>query len=326
MSGRLRSGFVKPPKETMEDIRGKKLVQMQFPSDIGAYGFVINFQEYRYQPDDTNDPLKIKTKESILLPIPTNLGQQYSASIKEERLGVIGQAVALGFSEIDRSLDDAETGFFKSGENILNQLNTTAGIGDGVSLSKDDVGDSAVGILRGVAQIPAIARRALLPEFALSAVEAGFGNIYNPNNIAAFKGNPIRTHDLNWKLIPRNKKESETLNKIVKTIRHKMHSTLEGLGEGTEGTFIQNYPDIIQCALITPDINNSIFYKPGLISDFAVEHAGKGDLNFFNDTGSPVNYDVKIKFTELDFITRKDFEDIDKKENPTNTNKTTGSG
>tara|TARA_R100001460_G_scaffold4800_8_gene13624 strand:- start:817 stop:1791 length:975 start_codon:yes stop_codon:yes gene_type:complete len=324
MSGRLRSGFVKPPKEKMEDIRGKKLVQMQFPSDIGAYGFVINFQEYQYQPDSPNDPLKIKTKESILLPIPTNLGQQYSATIKEERLGVVGQAVALSFSEVDRAVDNAKTGFMKGTGNVISQLATTAGVGEEISLNKDDVGDVA-GLLRGAAQIPAIARRGILPEFALTAVEAGFGNIYNPNNIAAFKGNPVRTHDLNWKLIPRNKKESETLNKIVKTIRHKMHSSLEGIGEGTAGTFVQNYPDVIQCALITPDINNSIFYKPGLISDFTVEHAGKGDLNFFNDTGSPVNYDVKIKFTELDFITRRDFEDIDKKENPSNTNKTSSS-
>ena len=316
----LRSRAVKSPKEKIKDARKKgTLTQLQFPQDLGAFAFVINFQKYSYVPNDQN-PLKIDTEESILLPLPANLSQDYRADIKQSSLGALGQATALAFSEDDKSLkDESDQGIMGMLSNIGGKLSDFSGIDDLGSLKPgEDTLSDVGGLARGLQQIPKLAGRALLPDFAVTGLEAGLGNIFNPVNIASFKGNPIRTHDLNWKLIPRNKSESETLNKIVKIIRYKMHSTLEGIGEGTEGQLIQQYPDIISCALITPDVNNSIFYKPGLISDFSVNHSGKGDLNFFNETHSPVNYDIKLKFSELDFITRGDFDELDK-ENSSNT-------
>jgi len=315
----VRSGFVKTPKEKIKDARKNgTLTQLQFPQDLGAFAFVINFQNYLYKPNDV-DPLKIITNESILLPLPANLSQDYRADIKQSNIGALGQATALAFSEADKVLkteESANSGIMNMLSNIGGKLSDFTGI-DGLSMPGNDTLSDVGGLARGLSQIPKIAGRALLPDFVLTGLEAGLGNIFNPVNIASFKGNPVRTHDLNWKLIPRNKNESETLNKIVKIIRYKMHSTLEGIGQGTDGQLIQQYPDIISCALITPDVNNSIFYKPGLISDFSVNHSGKGDLNFFNETHSPVNYDIKLKFSEIDFITRGDFDELDK-ENSSN--------
>ena len=315
----VRTSFAKPPKEKIKQSRENgTLTQLQFPQDLGAFAFVINFQKFKYAPGNIG-PLKITTEDSILLPLPANLSQDYRADIKQASIGAIGQATALAFSEADKILKDAsETGILNMLGNIGGKLTDFTGaeiqsIGD-LKPGNDALSDMG-GLVRGLSQISG---RALLPEFALTGLEAGLGNIFNPVNIAAFKGNPIRTHDLNWKLIPRNKNESETLNKIVKKIRYKMHSKLEGIGQGEDGQIIQQYPDIVSCALITPDINNSIFYKPGLISEFIVNHSGKGDLNFFNETHSPVNYDIKLKFSELDFITRDDFEELDK-ENSSNT-------
>lgn len=316
----VRTSFAKPPKEKIKEAREKgTLTQLQFPQDLGAFAFVINFQKYTYAPGDIG-PLKITTEDSILLPLPANLSQDYRADIKQAGIGAIGQATALAFSEADKNLKDvSETGLRNMLGSIGGKLSDFSGVDRPQSFGDlvpgDDLLSDVGGLVRGLTQISG---RALLPEFVLTGLEAGLGNVFNPVNIAAFKGNPIRTHDLNWKLIPRNKNESETLNKIVKKIRYKMHSKLEGIGQGEDGQIIQQYPDIVSCALITPDVNNSIFYKPGLISDFSVNHSGKGDLNFFNETHSPVNYDIKLKFSELDFITRDDFEELDK-ENSSNT-------
>lgn len=311
-----RSGFakIKTPAEKIKKNKLGGLTQLTYPEDLGAYGFVINFQEYSYTVDNAQ-PLKIDTKESIILPLPEKLGQDYTASIKDEELNPLGQLIATTVADDfavpnDGTIVGAVEGSVDAAGSAFNDV-----VGDKNSLF-DDPAKVGSGIFRGLNQAAKLLKKRVAPDFAVSAVEAGAGNIYNPANISAFKGTPVRKHKLNWKLIPRNKSESAKLTQIIQLIRRKMHSQLAGL-DG-EGEFLQEYPDIISCALITPDINNSIFYKPGLISKFNVDHTGQSGLNFFQGTGSPVEYNLNLEFSELDFITRDDFDEIDIEETNTN--------
>jgi hypothetical protein len=313
-----RAGFVMSPEEKV-DLSRKQLAsynQLQFPSDLAAYGFIMNFQEFSFnagQADGNSElsPTRIQTNDSIILPIPSPLNQNYSVAIEDTKTGPFVQAFAKTLAaytsgnENDPAAEEILKDLFGSGEDA----NAKAG-GMARAVAKAGPGiQTAYSLLTG-SKLARSAGKVILGDSAFSAVEQALGSIYNPSNIAAFKGTPLRKHSLNWKLSPRNASETKALNTIVSKIRRHMHASLEGIG--SDGLFVQTYPDILQCALITPDINQNIFYKPGLIQNFIVDHSGNEQTNFFAETGSPVQYDIKLEFMELDYITREDFgDDID---------------
>ena len=278
--------------------------------------FIINFQKFTFNAGSADgntefNPVNIKNEDSIILPIPSPLNQNYSVAIEDTKTGPFVQGAARLLASI---ADGTATGENDAGE-ILKDL-----FGTGNDLDSD-VGGAGRGAFAGKNTAQAIyntvtrnkvARKAgktILGDAAFATIEQALGSIYNPSNIAVFKGTPLRKHSLNWKLSPRNAKETVQLNSIVSKIRRHMHASLEGIGD--DGLFLQTYPDIIQCALITPDKNQNIFYKPGLIQNFVVDHSGNEQTNFFAESGSPVQYAIKLEFMELDYITQEDFGDDD---------------
>lgn len=313
-----RAGFVMSPEEKILKSRNdsSSYEQLQFPNDLAAYGFIMNFQEFSFnagQADGNTEfnPTRIKTNDSIILPIPSPLNQNYSVAIEDTKTGPFVQAFAKTLAAYTSgNKDDPNAGeilknLFGSGQDADADSGGVVRAAPGTAQSVK----TAYSLLTG-SKVGRSAGKAILGDSAFAAVEQALGSIYNPSNIAAFKGTPLRKHTLNWKLSPRNASETKSLNTIVSKIRRHMHASLEGIG--SDGLFVQTYPDILQCALITPDINQNIFYKPGLIQNFIVDHSGNDQTNFFAETGSPVQYDIKLEFMELDYITREDFgDDID---------------
>ena len=306
-----RANFVKSPEEKISEMRENNTIdQLQFPSDLGAYGFIMNFQEFDFNAGQVGasangvklaTPVTISTKESIILPIPSPLQQAYGVAIEDTKTGPFVQAAARAIAASVATDPEADT-------DILNELRDT--FGSDTQADSDQIGGTRA--VAGVRKLLGnkLGRKlssTILSDSVFATLEQAVGSIYNPSNIAAFKGTPLRKHTLNWKLSPRNAAETITLNKIVSKIRKKMHASLAGTSD--DGLFLQTYPDILQCALITPDKNQNIFYKPGLIQNFVVDHSGNEQTNFFAETGSPVQYDIKLEFMELDYITREDFGD-----------------
>jgi len=311
-----RAGFVMSPEEKVDFSRNQlaSYQQLQFPSDLAAYGFIMNFQKFTFNAGSADgntefNPVNIKTEDSLILPIPSPLNQNYSVSIEDTKSGPFIQGAARLLASI---ADGTSAG---NDENSFGQI-----FGDLFGTGNDadsDLGGGARGVFKGAKtgaeifsklttnKIGRKAGKTILGDAAFATIEQALGSIYNPSNIAAFKGTPLRKHSLNWKLSPRNADETVQLNRIVSKIRRHMHASLEAFGD--DGLFLQTYPDILQCALITPDKNQNIFYKPGLIQNFSVDHSGNDQTNFFAESGSPVQYDIKLEFMEIDYITQEDF-------------------
>lgn len=313
-----RAGFVMSPEEKVNLSRNQFACykQLQFPSDLAAYGFIMNFQKFTFNAGSADgntefNPVNIKTEDSIILPIPSPLNQNYSVSIEDTKTGPFIQ----GSARLLASIADGTATGENSAVEIISDLFGTGNDAD------SDVGGGARGAFAGISKgkdllkaltgnkVARKAGKTILGDAAFATIEQALGSIYNPSNIAVFKGTPLRKHSLNWKLSPRNADETVQLNSIVSKIRRHMHASLEGIGD--DGLFLQTYPDILQCALITPDKNQNIFYKPGLIQNFIVDHSGNEQTNFFAESGSPVQYDIKLEFMELDYITQEDFGDDD---------------
>lgn len=313
-----RHTFAKPVKEVIK--KGKEeqlLTQMQYPSDLGQYKFLMQFSKYKFVSGREGNFEKIETSKSIAFPLPTNLGQDYTLNIGADlSVGAIQQqairALQQGVEEgsTDGIMANYFTGLFGSPE-------------DGSATGTDDsVGSAARATGKGLANIvPKMGSKGLVvskafatiaPKNLVSAIEAGLGNIFNPVLAATFKGPNLRAHQFEWRVVPRNEKETATLNKIIRKIRKAIHPSLLGL-INDDGNLAMEYPEICTCALLMPGTDQNIFYKPALVSSFKVDH-NEGGLAFFQKSGNPVSYKITMIMTELDVVTKEDFEMLEEQD------------
>jgi hypothetical protein len=330
-----RQTFSAPPAEIIgRKNANKQFAQYQFPSDLNAYQFLMNFKEYKFVSDRGDGELEtIELKDSIALPLPEQINQAYGIDIKQQSLGPIVEA---GVRAISGEGLDGALGIFGNPDAAANEFGDTiaamassggvqSGIAAGINAQKENKsnGKAPNNAKGGASSGPGAAKpkvsplkrgaaamlKSILPEPVVSGLEASFGALYNPALAAVFKGVPLRSHNFSWKLVPRNEEESRTLNEIVRKIRKAIHPSLSGIFEN--GALMQTYPDIVECALVIPDNDQNIFYKPALVTSFNVDHS-KERLAFFAGSGNPVVYTINMSMTELDVITKEDFELLEK--------------
>lgn len=303
-----RQTFAAPPAQIIgRKKQDRNFAQYQFPSDLHAYQFLMNFKEYKFVSDRGDGELEtIELKDSIALPLPEQINQAYGIDVKQQSLGPIVEA---GVRAISGEGLDALGGILGNNEEALNEVDQTLagiassqGVQSGISAGIRTSGENAAanktakgGTSGGPKATPAKASplkrgaaamlKSILPEPVVTGLEASFGALYNPALAATFKGVPLRSHNFSWKLVPRNEEESKTLNQIIRKIRKAIHPSLSGIFEN--GALMQTYPHICEVALVIPDNDQNIFYKPALVTSFNVDHS-KERLAFFADRKSVV--------------------------------------
>lgn len=313
-----RHTFAKPPKKVIEDNKkGQVLLQMQYPSDLGQYKFLMQFSKYKFVSGREGNYEKVETSKSIAFPLPTNLNQDYTLNINSDlNIGAIQQQ---GVRALQAALEEDNNDGILSNyfQGILGSFE------DGNIQGADDaVGSGAKAGVKGLSTVvPKMGAKGLAaskvvatvaPKNLVGAVEAGLGNIFNPVLAATFKGPNLRVHNFEWRVVPKNAKETATLNSIIRKIRKAIHPSMVGL-INDDGNLAMEYPDICTCALLMPGTDQNIFYKPAMVSSFKVDH-NEGGLAFFQKSGNPVSYKISMIMTELDVVTREDFEMLEEDE------------
>lgn len=318
-----RHTFARPPKKVIADNKkGQVLLQMQYPSDLGQYKFLMQFSKYKFVSGREGNYEKVETSKSIAFPLPSNLSQDYTLNINSDiKIGGIQQQ---GVRALQTALEEGGNtdgiistyfqGLLGSAEDG-NIQGTDDAVGSGVKAGVKGVSNinSLVGSKMGAKGLMASkAVATIAPKNMVSAIEAGLGNIFNPVLAATFKGPNLRVHNFEWRVVPKNAKETATLNSIIRKIRKAIHPSMVGL-INDDGNLAMEYPDICTCALLMPGTDQNIFYKPAMVSSFKVDH-NEGGLAFFQKTGNPVSYKISMIMTELDVITREDFEMLEEGE------------
>lgn len=307
-----RHTFAKPVKEVIKG--GKEdqlLLQMQYPSDLGQYKFLMQFSKYKFVSGREGNFEKVETSKSIAFPLPTNLNQDYTLNINSDlNIGAIQQQ---GVRALQTALEEGNTDGIV--DNYFQGILGSAEDGN-INGTDDAVGSGAKAGVKGLSTIvPKMGAKGLMaskvvatiaPKNLVSAVEAGLGNIFNPVLAATFKGPNLRVHNFEWRVVPKNAKETATLNSIIRKIRRAIHPSMVGL-INDDGNLAMEYPDICTCALLMPGTDQNIFYKPAMVSSFKVDH-NEGGLAFFQKSGNPVSYKISMIMTELDVVTREDFD------------------
>ena len=166
----------------------------------------------------------------------------------------------------------------------------------GASLAQDQLAAVVGGAIGG---IPGIAGGAAAGD-ALSGSLQSAGVARNPHLAVLFEGVDMRTHQFNYKLIPRSAAESNTLRDIIKEMKLAMAP------EFIESGHFFNYPDEFDIEFS----NTDFLFKIGtsVLVDFQISYTAQ-DGSLFHQNGAPVAVSISMTFQELDIVTKKQIEE-----------------
>lgn len=274
---------------------------LKFPSanheeETGGLG--ITFTEYKYSRPNIDGGYKpIKTGTQISLPLPKALSASYNARWENAEMGAFGQYLSSETPKAIKAGEQWAKNMFadpiKTTSETINSLIDTkrwASIGSGFG--------SAIGT--DILTSNAIFRNAT----------TSVGVARNPFLAAQFEGVNFRAFPFEYELIPRSKKDSEVIEKIVNAFKYGMHPSYIEFGTLKNALF--RYPNIYR-PRFTKD---KWLFDIGMcvITDFSVDYHGHGSGVYTDDNGDKIPMNIRIKFTmqEIEIVTKETLDNNNK--------------
>lgn len=301
------------PLDTLE---GKpRADQLVFPLNVAQMDHWLNIRiskQYKFRSQATkkdteaekgrtttqNDKVELKdTKVSIFLPMPAQLSTGYKSNFANEPLGIAGEIAARSGTGTDGNIseviDQAKNQFSGDSAEILKNI----GIAASDSAITNLVGFFGGGLVgAGAAEVgKGIVRGGL----------ASAGITRNPHNALLFQGVDFRTHQLNYKFMPRSAEESKQLKAIITALKYHMSPGLNS------GRHIFQYPEVFD---IDFHYEKNLFsIAASHLTDFQVNYHGEGTPAYFGPQGdndktevAPVSVELGMTFTETTITTKEE--------------------
>jgi hypothetical protein len=225
---------------------------------------------------------------TIRLPLPANLSTDYNPTYSTPDLGMAAGSVLKPFDRAIYGNNDipgqAEAGAALAGVGLT-------GIGaalGGTAAAK------AAGTALGAMGVTGAAGDAALKVFG--------GIATNPHKIVLFTGVDFRDHTFSWKLSPRNRRESDTLRRIVEMFAYYAHP------EFVAGGLFFKYPEFFQIKFAR---DSYLFrMRPSVCTDIKVDYHSQGTPAYIrNRDGSgepaPAEVSLSITFKETEIISKQ---------------------
>ena len=210
----------------------------------------------------------------LVLPIPTNLVDNFSVSYNDAKLGaVLGAAVETGARVLsgEQKLASAET---------AKTITAAAGVG-----VRDQIG--RIG-----------------GEALLANIDKATGVVPNPHLAAIFQDIGLREHSFNFRFSPKNANESITIKNIIRNIKIRILPGTSG-GDSQTGPLF-TFPDTVDISF-GPKEELPYIFQRCVCTSFGVNYAPNGTPSFFKD-GSPTDIELSMSFKEIRVFTREDFQ------------------
>jgi hypothetical protein len=205
---------------------------------------------------------------AIILPIPSNLQEQFQVNYEGVEIGEVIGGVAQATAEVlnGKSISDVSS-----------------------SIETDSLGK----------RIGQETLKAIGGGGAVSAAQKFVGEVFNPHLTTVFKGVGLRQHTFNWRVSPRSKSESFAIKAIIDKIRNNM------LPELSTDRLRLSYP--AECFIqFHGDPYGIMPMFRSVCTGLNVNHAAAGTPTFFAETGLPSEFELQLSFQEVEIVTRGD--------------------
>ena len=298
--------------------------QLAFPDNLATIDHWVAFTAHEHKAFRKNRPPQKDTLQYIYLPIPANLGTAYAADYSAAELGVVGRWASDNVNkktigEFASAMGDAATGkgtagLTSMGKKISDSIKLAAKdgslTGGGLNMLNQfaDNNVAAIGGLLAAGPLGGIV--GLAAEQTLKGALFGNGIARNPHMAVLYAGTGFRTHQFQYKLMPNNKEESESIRQIIKAFKWYMAP------QYSMANHFFNYPQQFD---IDFNYSDHLFnIAPSVLTAFDVNYHGEGipayhaQTNVFDSSivagAVPMSVIISMTFQEVTITTKAEIE------------------
>jgi hypothetical protein len=282
------------PSSTIDEKRKTDNAPLKFPDDLPD-NFYISFNTYKYaheRPGEATRSNLFAFQKSIVLPLPTNLTDSFSAGYSSENLFYAGDAIKNQLSTDLRKEGIGGTASSYASKAGLNKL-----VGSAMDTIKNtDPGQLALGL--GVFGLSG------MPGPTAAAVKSSLQLTTNPFPVMIFQGTTFKpAFSFDWVFYPESSSEAATLQKIVGYFRKEM------LPERMENNnSILKAPSIFEIKITPIGIGRT--FKRCVLTNMGVNYAPSG-LAFVaaqeNEERYPAAISISLTFQEIEVWLANDY-------------------
>lgn len=290
-----------------------------FPENIGPHGMLLMFKEYNFNSTRSTRNFSFSNPnrsdgnqivgDSILLPLPRNLIDNYSIEVRSNQMGFMGEEYA-------KSISSAT-----NGENLANVIPSVL---DSIKKSLP-TGSEFYNALKGLAteggtnnsdaasKLSFLGRRLLdnLPANVGRSVDAGIGSIINPKAALTFDGVVLKNHTFDWELAPKSRSESENLKNVITVLKKNSLPAYIDILSNSEGSTLFSrgllkYPSLVDIFLLGVDPSHYIYYKTSMITQINISYTPQSG-HVIMAGGKPGIVTLTLSLLETDIHTSEDY-------------------
>jgi len=238
---------------------------------------------------------------TILLPIPSNLSDSNNVQYGDSRLNglaAVGVEAAEGVmtTDLTQGLSGTLEQLGKVRKQTSETLRTGTSAGAALNVLNKALASEAVNIFGGNVTVNDLLSRSN-------------GEILNPNMELLFNNVTLRNFRFQFKLTPRNEKESKQVKLIIRAFKRNMAAQAQG-GVVGSGNFFLKTPNVFKLRYRTGRKNHPFLnrFKQCFLTDMQTTYTGEGVYATYDD-GTPVSMLLDLSFKEIQPIYDIDYDE-----------------
>lgn len=254
----------------------------QFAQNVGGGGNLA-----AYNASGGNSLESAPGLSTVYLYMPEDVSSQYGgkwqtrnfSNIAQGLMASAGPAIAAGAGGAANVIDNFLKGIQSQGESFMK-------------------GSVAAGLVAD-----AMNKANLAPGLSFDDVMGSTrGTIQNPNTENLYQGPDVRNFTLTFKMVPRNERENNIINQILRSFKYACLPKYDENGGDPIKAYV-GVPNIVDVTFMNGNQENKYVsqFKPSALQNVDINYTPDG-VWATHRNGAPVSYTLRLQFTELKML------------------------